>query len=186
MNRPSTILDPEAEYLRAELQGKQDCYDLLTEMVIDLRTNNRDLRFMVGLLERETSYLRRELESEKARNASLEERLVAIRLRTRSEGHLLVCARFNCDHEVVIDRTRCNWQTVARGPSEMLLPGPAALVEEKTSSPKPPRRKRRRTEDNLAASVSGPARATTGARHSSDCCTVRVSTEYLSPDAMLS
>lgn len=47
----------------------------LEETVGDLRANNRDLRLILGFLERDSNNLRRDLEFEKARNTSLEEKI---------------------------------------------------------------------------------------------------------------
>lgn len=89
-------MDLEKEYLMAQLQAQEDCYNLVTETVYDLRSNNRDLRFIVGLLERETAYLRNEIEADRAKTTNLEERMLVIiqearELRTKNrllEGQL--------------------------------------------------------------------------------------------------
>lgn len=62
----------------------------LEETVSDLRSNSRDLRLVLGFMERDSTALRRELDIEKARNASLQERILSSgeelrRVRKRNE-----------------------------------------------------------------------------------------------------
>lgn len=61
---------------RIDLNGVQaERCAMLTETVADLRTNSRDLRFILGFFERETVGLRKEVEYERGRKAELEEKV---------------------------------------------------------------------------------------------------------------
>jgi hypothetical protein len=52
------------------LAAKDYINTLLREAASDLRTNNRDLRLILGIMEKDVARLQTSLESEKATNAS--------------------------------------------------------------------------------------------------------------------
>lgn len=82
--------------------------NLLETTVSDLRMNNRDLRLILGYLERDTASLRRDLESEVAKNTGLEERVQVLRDRVlalqRRNDELEDVLALHCDNSVV-----CIW-----------------------------------------------------------------------------
>lgn len=71
-NRSS--IDWEIVSLRDKLQSQELCYSLVKDAISDLRANNRDLRFIIGFLEREVTGLHKDLEFEKAKTTRLEVR----------------------------------------------------------------------------------------------------------------
>lgn len=73
-----------------ELPAKEYVNVLLREAASDLRTNNRDLRLILGFIEKDAARLRASFESEKAARASLQDQIQALlrevkRLEARNE-----------------------------------------------------------------------------------------------------
>ncbi|KAJ3549155.1 hypothetical protein NMY22_g992 [Coprinellus aureogranulatus] len=98
-HHPASTPSPPSTEWRAQTDSFQDnrpsgdshdCYALLKEATVDLRTNNGDLRLIIAFLERDASALRDALETERRKNATLREELETLnrqakRLREKNE-----------------------------------------------------------------------------------------------------